>query len=527
MHHRRSASFLVLLAAVIPSGTLFAVDADPSNYEAVVPTLTPGSTLTLAAGTYTGNLDLVGLQGTADAPIVIEGPADKSARFTANACCNTVEITDASHLVLRNLTIDGGGAAGVFGVSAKGSSNVVHHITVEDCLFIGHGGSQQTVAISTKSPTWGWVIRGNVIDGAGTGLYLGNSDGSQPFVDGLIERNLVKNTIGYNMQIKYQSAWPAGTELPTNATSTVIRDNVFIKNDDPSPDGDRPNVLVGGFPETGPGSENQVEIVGNFFFHNPRESLLQASGRVSIHDNVFVDAASSALLVTNHDLPLRRARIYHNTFYSADTAVSFGSAASEGDFVAGNLIFAGAGISGSVSNDLENLVFDVSEAATVVANPSLTLGEMDFYPLVGQAQGAAIDLSAVTSDVDFDLDFNRTDKGAATHRGAYAGDGRNPGWQLDDGLKTLNAAGGGGVGGGSGGGAEGGAGTGGESPTTNNSTAAGAGDLDDREEGGCDCRAVGSRRDHAWLALLGVSALIVGAARRRTRSRIARHLAGR
>ncbi len=63
----------------------------------------------------------------------------------------------------------------LFGVSAKdGTSNVVHDVTIEGCHFIGQTGSQQTVAISTKTPTHGWVIRGNVIDGAGTGLYLGN-----------------------------------------------------------------------------------------------------------------------------------------------------------------------------------------------------------------------------------------------------------------------------------------------------------------------------------------------------------------
>ena len=499
-----------------------AVDADPSNYEAIVPTLTPGSTLTLAPGTYAGNLDLAGLQGSADAPIVIEGPADKSAQFTANACCNTVEITDSSYLVIRNLTIDGGGEAGVFGVSANGSDNIVHHITIEDCLFVGHGGSQQTVAISTKSPTWGWVIRGNVIDGAGTGLYLGNSDGSQPFVDGLIERNLVKNTIGYNMQIKFQAPWPGGTGLPTAVTSTVIRDNVFIKNDAPSPDGDRPNLLVGGFPETGPGSENQHEIMGNFFFHNPRESLLQASGRVSIHDNIFVDGIAAGVLVTDHDLPLRRARVYHNTFYSVGTALAFGDAAPEGDFVAGNLIFAESGISGAVSNAFENLVLGVADAPAVVNNPSLTLGAMDFYPLASQAEGASVDLAPVSGDVAFDVDFNGVSKAASTHRGAYAGSGNNPGWPLDEGLKLPGSEGGGGPVGGSGSGAGdamSGAGAGTET-TGGGASGAGAGDANsDGDGGGCDCRSARAVNTQALIPLMALGLLARRALRRQRSGR--------
>jgi len=48
----------------------------------------------------------------------------------------------------------------------------VHHVHVEDCASINHDGSQQTSAISTKTPTWAWEIRRNVIRDAGTGMYL-------------------------------------------------------------------------------------------------------------------------------------------------------------------------------------------------------------------------------------------------------------------------------------------------------------------------------------------------------------------
>ena len=479
-----------------------AVDADPSSYEAIVPTLMPGDTLDLAPGTYTGNLDLIGLNGTEASPITVRGPSDKSAVFTGNSCCNTVEIEGSSYLRIESITVDGGGLDGVFGVSVKGGdANVVHHITIEDCVFIGHGASQQTVAISTKAPTWGWIIRRNLIDGAGTGLYLGNSDGTSPFVDGVIEGNLVKNTIGYNMQIKFQEAWPAG--VPDETTSTLIRNNVFIKNDAPSPDGDRPNLLVGGFPEAGPGSQNQHEIYGNFFFHNPREALLQASGRVSIHDNVFVDTVGAAVVVTDHDLPLRRARIYNNTVYAAATAVQFGSSAPEGDLVAGNLFFAPAGVAGPAANASDNLLFAVADAPSVVSAPSLTLGAMDFYPLPGQAKGRAIDLSAVTSDADYDVDFNGSSKGGFDFRGAYAGEGQNPGWQLDDGFKE----GGGSSPPGSGSGdAGGGGGAGGQSAEGGASAAGGAAAEDGDSTDGCDCRASGSAVGRGSWAMLALAA---------------------
>ena len=88
-----------------------------------------------------------------------------------------------------------------------------------------------------------------------------------------IWRALIQDTTGYNMEIKFQLPRPSVPGMPKGPSSTIIRNNVFIKGDQPSPDGDRPNVLVGGFPDSGPGSNDLYEIYGNFFDHNPRQSL--------------------------------------------------------------------------------------------------------------------------------------------------------------------------------------------------------------------------------------------------------------
>ncbi|MEB2311423.1 MAG: right-handed parallel beta-helix repeat-containing protein, partial [Polyangiaceae bacterium] len=451
-----------LLAGVILvwSGRAAAADipADPSDYKAKVGTLTPGDTLVLAPGRYR-TLTLSGLNGSDAKPIVIAGPSSGApAVFVADPgpCCNTVEIKDSSYVVLRNVTIDGNHVDGAFGVSAK--SGVVHHITIEGCNFINHDGSQQHDGISTKVATWGWVIRRNRISGVGTGLYLGNSNGAAPFIGGLIEGNLILDSIGYGMQIKYQKPRASVPGMPTAPSTTIIRDNVFIKTDRPSPDGDRPNLLVGGFPDSGPGSQDLYEIYGNFFFHNPNESLFQGSGRVSLHDNVFVDVKGTAIRLQNHDLPLKLAHVYNNTIYAAGTGIGFGSKASEGDLVTGNLIFATTAISGNVTNQSDNLTDTVANAPSYVASPSLALGAMDFFPLAGKCEGSPLALASVSSETDYDRDFNGASKGGFTFRGAYAGSGTNPGWQLAGGFKddatgpgTGGSAGSGGASAGSGG----------------------------------------------------------------------------
>ena len=68
---------------------------------------------------------------------------------------------------------------------------------------------------------------------------------------------------------------------------------------------------------------------------------------------------------------------------------------------------------------------------------------MNFYPLTGACQGAAIDLSKFAFDTDSGVDFNGTSKTAATgsvvFRGAYAGQGINPGWALQDRHQTVHS----------------------------------------------------------------------------------------
>jgi hypothetical protein len=502
------------------------IDATPADYGAKVDALQPGDTLHLAAGSYTNLLSINGLNGTESAPITITGPdSGAAAVFVADPgpCCNTVEISDSSYVILRNVTVDGNHVDGAFGVSAKAGD--VHHITIDGCTFVGNDSGQQNVAISTKVTTWGWVIKNNRILNPGTGLYLGNSDGTQAFIGGIIENNLVKDPIGYCMEIKWQQPRPSLPGMPTGPSTTVIRNNVFIKNDAPSDSGDRPNVLVGGFPDTGPGSDDMYEIYGNFFFHNPRESLFQGSGRVSLHDNVFVDSAHAAIRLQDHDLPLKLAHVYNNTIYATETGIGV-SGAPDGDLVTGNLVFAQSPITGTIANESENIEDTVANAGNFVTSPSLTLGSMDFYPLTGQCQGAALDLSSVASELDYDKDFNGTSKAGFTFRGAYAGEGDNPGWQLTDDLKTGGGStppvgGSGGTGtGGSGGNGTGNGGSGASSSggtPGNGGSSAGSGADSSDDDGGCGCKTPrGSIPSESALAI-GSLALAVFSLRRKTR----------
>lgn len=433
-----------------------AASGAPGYYRTLARSLQPGDTLFLPAGVYMDMLNLDGLQGTPSAWITIMGPATGPAATitTTSNCCNTVQLGGNAYLAIRNLIVDSAGLDGADGINAKESPT--HDILIENCTLIGQDAGQGTIGISTKSPAWRWTIRGNRIIQAGTGLYLGNSDGNQPFVAGIIENNLVLNTIGYNMEIKHQlpyegQLWTAG--LPTGPNRTIIRGNVFIKQkDDWDPAktaGVRPNLLVDPFPDTGLGSSDMYEIYGNFFYKNPNEVLLQATGRIAAHDNVFVASSrgNSSITFTDHNGPLKLVHVYNNTVYSAvGNGIRFSAAPRQGGYVRGNLIVAGGtALDGPAPATAANLLGSPTDGKSYFTTPSETLGEIDLYPNVSCAGcvGGAIDLTPFAGQVAYDVDFNGASKGTRTYRGAYAAQGVNPGWRLAADIKPMGTRAGG------------------------------------------------------------------------------------
>lgn len=292
--------------------------ASAADYREAIRHLKPGDRLLLAPGTYYQGLPLHRLAGQADRPITIEA-ADPLARprFIARPGSNTVSLVDVRHLVLRDLELDGNDVP-VDALKAEGHSHYADFITIERLYIHDYAASQQNVGISTKCPAFGWIIRDTRIARAGTGMYLGDSDGSDPFVAGLIEGNHVSHTRGYNMQIKHQTARSPGV---TGRHDTVIRYNVFSKRSSvPGPDA-RPNLLLGHFPLTGPGAADRYLVYGNLFLDNPSEALVQAEGRVALYDNVLINAGGDAIHIQPHNDVPRDIDIFSNTVLASGTGI--------------------------------------------------------------------------------------------------------------------------------------------------------------------------------------------------------------
>jgi hypothetical protein len=392
-----------MLLAVTPPAAARTLQATPADYLEVVRALKPGDTVTLAPGTYSRGLRIHAMQGEPDAPITIAGPARGApATFVARQGANTVSILDAAHIVIKNLVLDGRGLA-VDAVKAEGHARFAHHVTLENLRIVRHGDHQQTVGISTKCPAWGWVIRGNRIEGAGTGIYLGDSDGGAPFFDGVIEGNTIVNPRGYAMQVKHQHRRPELDGVPDAPAFTIIRRNRFIKTaGGATGEHARPNLLVGHFPLEGRGARDFYVIYGNVFYDNPTgEALLQGEGNIALYNNLFVNPAGDAVRIQPHKHLPRSLAIFHNTVIAGGVGI----AVIKGEpgyarYVGRNAVFAAEPLRGETGSD--NFAASLDQVRRELLAPVADPAKRDFAPRAGTLASTA----ALPDDVRRFPDWN-------------------------------------------------------------------------------------------------------------------------
>lgn len=420
--------FSLLLYAALAEANIY--NANPTTYLTILASLKAGDNLVLDAGTYREGLPVYNLNGTVDKPIVIKGPEGSDrAVFNGSNSWNTVRIRNSSYIKILNLELNGLGKAGD-GVNADGGGDWAHHITIENFLIHGYDADQSVVGISTNGcTTWDWVIRRNIIDGAGTGMYLGNSPGDNPFIKGVIEYNVISNTIGYNIEIKHQNSRPNLIGIPTAISKTVIRHNVFTKGSNSSNGAyARPNLLVGHLPLSGTGSQDVYEIYGNFFYHNPSEALFQGEGNIAFYNNLMVNKYNSAVNIQPHNDKPRMISIFNNTIVSSASGIKIsGGEAGYSQTAIGNAVFAASPINGG--SQQYNITDSYANSASYLNNPTGNVGTLDLYPKNNMLTDVTISNSLFSGFTDSDRDFNGDIKNWI-FRGAYSGEGTNPGWVL-------------------------------------------------------------------------------------------------
>ncbi|RMG95375.1 MAG: hypothetical protein D6705_13820 [Deltaproteobacteria bacterium] len=388
-----------------PTGAIFEV-GPTDDYRAMIQSMSPGDGMRFSPGSYTEGLPIHDLVGAPGACFYFESADPQNpARFVGSSSRNTVSLRDSRYVVVRNLELDGDGKLGD-AVKAEGNATFVDHVVLEGLYIHGHDADQQVVGISTKCPAWAFWIVGNRIEGAGTGMYLGNSDGSAPFLASLVEHNVIANTLGYNLQIKHQNPLPSVPGLPTETTETIIRHNVLSKAQGANGGNlARPNLLLGHVPLSGPGTENRYLVYGNFFYANPVEALLQAEGNVAVYANVFVNDEGSAVRIQPHNDVPKQIAIFGNTVLAAETGIRVtGGDPNSSQRVFGNLVFAATPV--DAPDAFDNLTGTRADAATYLAAPDLPPGAgFDPHPTEG-ASLPSFDPAAAGMAMAADRDFD-------------------------------------------------------------------------------------------------------------------------
>ena len=409
-------------AATTPSRV---IEADPSDYRSLVRELEPGDHLRLAAGDYPRPLDLRGLRGTAERPIVVSGPAEGApAVLWGRRGANTVRLRDTAHVAVRHLTLDGG-RHNIAGVVLDRGANYAHDITLEHLTIRNYDGSQGNSGITTRAPAWNWTVRNNEIRRVGTGIYFGRPDGTAPFIGGLIENNVVAETVGYAMQIKHQNIRHRLPGMPVEPRQTIIRHNVFSKATGGSGgDRARPNLLLGHFPPDGPGQHDRYLVYGNLFYENPHERLFQGEGNLALYNNLFVNTYGDALIVRRHNDVPKDVRILNNTVLARRAGIQLEQPDDRyRQVIAGNAVFAESPVAAPGEVRVENNFAAPFDAAVDhLQRPYADWSEIDLSPVDGALRRDE-PLPAYGTDLpEFDRDPNGRPRSREVY-GAHAGSG--------------------------------------------------------------------------------------------------------
>ncbi len=170
------------------------------------------------------------------------------------------------------------------------------------------------------------------------------------------------------------------------------------------------------------------QIYGNFFYQNPTgEPLFQGEGNIALYDNLFVNNNGDAVWIQpQNDVP-KLIRVFNNTVVASSLGIRVSGGDAAQQKVIGNAVFAATPINAPGQSQADNVTDSFANAGNYLVNPTGSPSQLDLYPLVGTLTGSALDTSSYQTFQDWDRDFN-SNQHNGTFRGAYSGEGINPGW---------------------------------------------------------------------------------------------------
>ena len=168
---------IVLVCATVASAEEITVK-NSSELRVALTRLAPGVTLRLDPGTYGGGMHLRGIEGRADAPIVIEGPPGVRPAVVREGGRQALHLSDCRYVIVRRLRVEGFPSNGVNIDDGGTPDDDPHHVTLEDLTILDTGprGNHDALKLSGLR---GFVVRRCRFEGwGGSGIdMVGCHDG--------------------------------------------------------------------------------------------------------------------------------------------------------------------------------------------------------------------------------------------------------------------------------------------------------------------------------------------------------------
>jgi hypothetical protein len=282
----------------------------------------PGDRIVIADGSYNG-LNLVGLKGTEDKPIVFTAENPRSAIISGSASGRNARLSDCEYLEFHNMRFTGGSVWGFTMGPAYSTDSTLgcRHIRIIGCEIDGAG----QVLLKVNGNSSHIQIIGNTLYDSGMSGY------GKPYAEGIYigdggnmtDRShdiLVQGNHLYN--IGNDNNWGEGIDIKVQVYNIAVVDNLIervrvnsqgaitvLVNDSPYPNGQTdPNILIarniihdvrkrsGGWNGAGiSASSNGVTIVNNLIWDTDEASITatrnaaNTTGGFKVYNNTLWD----------------------------------------------------------------------------------------------------------------------------------------------------------------------------------------------------------------------------------------------
>jgi len=323
--------YFSLDAITLPTAARVVHVSNNAELNAAISNAAPGDRIVLGNGYYNG-LNLVGLKGTASAPIVFVAENPRQAVISGTVSGRNARLSDCADLEFYSIRFTGGGVWGVTigpAYSTDTGTKGCRNIRVVDCEIDRAG--QELLKINGNSSNI--EIIGNSLHDSGMsgnyqpyaeGIYVGDGSlKSDRTHDVLIQGNHLYN-------IGNSSAWGEAIDLKVQIYNITIVDNLIenvivnsqgaitvLINDDAYPSGQTdPNITI---------SRNVIHNVRRQSSGWNGAGISAGSNGVTVTNNLIWDTAESSLTVTcNASNTTGDFLVYNNTFLDGMSINQYG-----------------------------------------------------------------------------------------------------------------------------------------------------------------------------------------------------------